>query len=194
MSGKTRPRGQLAPEMFEDPEELVSSETVFEGRVLQVRIDEVRLSTGRVVSREVVGHGDSVVVVPIDGEGNVVLVRQYRHAIGRSLLEAPAGGVEEGEDPADCVQRELQEETGYLSRDLRALGAFWLAPGYSAEYMHAYVARDLVPSSLEADPDEQIQVEKVPMSRAEEMIRTGEIQDGKTIAALLMVLHGTALD
>ena len=179
----------LREETCVEPEKVISSESVFQGEILNVHVDEVRLSSGRVVSREVVQHGDAVVAVPIDPKGNVVLVRQYRHAIGENLLEAPAGGLEEAETADETVQRELQEETGYFSRDLRALGGFWLAPGYSTEYMHVYAAGDLVPSSLESDPDEDIRVEKVPMSRVQDMIRRGEIQDAKTVAALLMVVH-----
>lgn len=167
-------------------EQLLSTESVFKGKIIRVRVDTVRLPGGGRSSREVVEHSDAVVLVPMDAEGNVILVRQYRYAVVRSLLEAPAGIVEDGETPEACAERELQEETGYLSRDLRAMGGFWSSPGFCTEFMHTYVAKDLVPSKLEADADENILVETVSLSEIPRMIRQGEIQDAKTIAALLM--------
>lgn len=169
-----------------DPERLLSTESVFEGKVFRVRVDTVNLPNGREVSREVVEHNPSVVIVPVDSEDNVILVRQYRHPTGQKLLEAPAGTVEPPETPDDCAQRELQEEVGYISRDLRALGGFWLSPGFCTEFMYPYLARDLVPSKMQADDDEDIQVERVPLARVQQLIRLGEIQDAKTIAVLLM--------
>ena len=171
------------------PETVTSSRTVFEGRLIRVRVDQVVLEGGVESSREVVEHGEVVVAVPIDSEGNIVMVRQYRHAVEQSLLEAPAGGIEGSESPAECAQRELQEETGYRSRDLRRIGGFWLAPGYVTEYMHVFLARDLVLSPLKADDDERIVVEEVPISRTRELIRSGEIRDAKTIAAVSMAVE-----
>ena len=168
------------------PESVSSSQTVFEGRLVRVRVDQVILEGGSTASREVVEHGETVVAVPVDSDANLVLVRQYRHAIHRSLLEAPAGGLERGESPAESVQRELQEETGFLSRNLRRIGGFWLAPGWATEYMHVFLARDLVPSSLESDDDERIVVQKVPIDEFPALIRSGEIRDAKTIAAVCM--------
>ncbi len=170
-------------------EQKVDSERVFEGRVVRVRKDNVVLANGRPASREVVEHNPSVVIVPIDSEGNAVMVRQYRYPAELSLLEAPAGVIEEDEDPDECAMRELREEIGFACRDLRALGGFWMSPGYCTEFMYAYVAKDLVPSSLDADDDEEIQVERVSISRVSKLIRLGEIQDAKTIAALLMAIH-----
>ena len=168
------------------PEQATSSKFAFEGRIIRVRVDSVRLLNGRQASREVVEHDASVVVVPIDPEENVVLVRQYRYPIGEGLLEAPAGGVQSSESPENCAQRELQEEAGYLSNDLRALGGFWMSPGFCTEYMHVFLAKDLVPSKLQADYDENIEVERVPLSAVPSLIRSGEIKDAKTIASLLM--------
>ena len=165
-----------------------SSRPIFDGKIVQVRVDTVRLPDGREATREVVEHSTSVVVVPIDGEDNVILVRQYRYPVGAALLEAPAGMVEETESPEDCAQREFQEEAGYLSRQLKSLGCFWSSPGFCTELMYAYVARDLSPSRLTPDADENIQIEKVPLSQVTELVRTGEIEDAKTIAALLMVV------
>ena len=169
-----------------ETEQSLGSETVFDGKIVRVRVDDVLLPSGDEVVREVVEHAPAVVVVPFDPDGNVVLVRQYRHPAGQAVLEAPAGVVEEPESPDECAQRELQEEAGYVSRDLRALGGFWMSPGYCTEFMYPYLAKDLVPSRLAADEDERINVERFPVSRIPKLIRVGEIQDAKTIAALLM--------
>mgnify|MGYP001204383260 CR=1 FL=1 len=169
------------------PERLLTTKSIFDGKIVRVRTDTVSLPNGRRAMREVVEHDASVVVVPIDSEDNVLLVRQYRYPVGQALLEAPAGMVEDSEAPDHCAQRELQEEIGYLSRDLRALGGFWMSPGFCTEFMYAYEARDLVASKLEADFDENIQIERVPFSGILDLIRTSEIQDAKSISALLMV-------
>ncbi|MCI0886863.1 MAG: NUDIX hydrolase [Chloroflexi bacterium] len=169
-----------------EPEKLISSQTVYQGKIVNVRADSVLLPSGRQTVREVVEHADAVVIVPIDADDNVLLVRQYRYPTEQFILEAPAGGVDEGESPDDCAQRELQEEVGYASRKLRPMGGFWSAPGFSTEYLYAYLAKELVPSKLNADDDEAIEVIRTPLSDINRLIRLGEIQDAKTIAALLM--------
>ena len=164
-----------------EPERTDTTRKVFDGRIVQLRVDTVSLPTGRKVEREVVVHDAVAVVVPIDQDDNVILVRQYRHPIGQDLLEAPAGIVDGSESPDECARRELQEETGYAAGTLRALGGFW------TEFVHAYHATDLFSSRLEADEDEIIQVEKLPLSSVNGLIKGGQIQDAKTIAALLML-------
>ncbi len=175
--------------MSTPPERQLSSRLVFEGRVVSLKVDEVLLSGGGTSTREIIDHRPAVVIVPIDGSGNLLMVRQYRYAVGETLLEAPAGIVEEGEDPDETAQRELQEEVGRISGDLKKLGEFWATPGFCNEMMHAYVARDLSLSQLEADEDEDITVVEVPMAEALDMIASGKIRDAKTIAALLLAHH-----
>ena len=170
-------------------EQQLSSRSVFEGRVVSIRVDEVRLPGGGTAVREVVDHRPAVVIVPLDERDRVIMVRQYRYAVGETLLEAPAGIVEEGEEPDQTAQRELQEEVGLIAGDLRKLGEFWATPGFCNEMMHAYVARDLRHSSLDADDDEDITVVLVPMAEALDMIASGKIRDAKTIAALLLARH-----
>ncbi len=168
------------------PEEQIASREIYDGKIIKVRVDDILMRNGNQSVREVVDHANAVVIVPIDDDGNVHLVRQYRYAAQQNLLEAPAGLVETGEDPDDCAQREMAEEIGYASRNLRILGGFWSSPGFCTEFMYAYLAKDLVPRSLQPDDDEDIRVEKVPLSRIPQLIRLGEIQDAKSIAALLM--------
>ena len=149
----------------------------------------MRLPNGRETTREIAEHSPSVCIVPIDDQGNVVLVRQFRKPVERDLLEVPAGGIEEGEVSDEAVQRELQEEIGYTAGKLRHLSSFWLAPGWCTENMHAYLATDLTPSSLQADDDEFISVVRVPLTDAMKLISEGQVQDAKSIAALLLALR-----
>ena len=170
------------------PERLLSSRPIFNGKIVGLRVDAVDLPNGLEAEREVVEHRPAVVIVPIDIDGHVLLVRQFRYPVGRDLLEAPAGIVEEGEAPKECAARELQEEIGFASGDLQKLGGFWTSPGFSDEYMYAYVARELVPSRLEADPDEDIEVERLSVAEVIRSIRDGGIRDAKTIASVLMAV------
>lgn len=166
---------------------LISSQPVYRGRVLSLRIDQVQTPAGQTVQLEVVEHTGAVTLVPVDADGSVWFVRQYRHSAGQALLELPAGTVNPGEDPAVCADRELREEIGMTSGQLSKLGEFFLAPGYSTEYMHVYLATDLTPAALPGDEDEFLSIEKFPLPRAMEMARTGALRDAKSIAALMLV-------
>lgn len=169
-----------------DQEQVVASRRIYEGRVVSLRVDSVTLPGGRSTVREVVEHAPVVVIVPLDGEGNVLLVRQYRLPARRSLLELPAGGIDPGESVEEAVQRELREETGQQAGRLERLCGFYASPGYCDEYMHLFLATDLHPSSLPADTDEQIQVVRLPLAEALRLVERGEICDAKTIAGLWM--------
>src|SRR2546421_610982 len=125
-------------------EKLVESKLIYNGRIVHLYVDTVELPNGKRAQREIVRHTGAVAIVPIDSDGNVVMVRQYRHAAGRVLLEIPAGTLNPGEDPDLCAGRELQEETGYKPGKLRRIGGIHLAPGYSTEFIHLYVATQLV--------------------------------------------------
>ena len=169
-------------------EPTVESKMVYQGRIVNLRVDTVRLPDGRLTTREIAEHSESVCMVPLDEQGNVLMVRQFRKPVEAELLEIPAGGVEPGEDPQAAVLRELQEEIGFTAGTLRWLAGFWVTPGWSTEYMHVYLATDLQPASLSSDYDESISVERVPLARVHEMIQEGQIKDGKSIAALLLAL------
>ncbi|MEW6034494.1 MAG: NUDIX hydrolase [Chloroflexota bacterium] len=167
----------------------LSSETLYQGRTLSLRVDTVRKAGGRITTREIVDHPDSVAIVALDEGENALLVRQHRSAVSKELLEIPAGGMEPGETPDDCVRRELREETGYLPRNLLRLGGFYSAPGFCTEYLHLYLATGLERSPLHASDTDEIEVFRIPLSDAARLISSGEIEDAKSIAGLLAVLN-----
>lgn len=166
------------------PFSLIESETTYRGRVFDVRRDHVRLPDGGDIHLDVVAHSGAVTVVPIDESGRVYLVRQYRHAVGEDLLEFPAGTLEEGEDPESCAARELREEVGMAGADFRLIGTFYLAPGYSTEFMFVYLARNLSPSPLPGDEDEFLSVETMGIQDLYAMADRGDLKDAKSLAAL----------
>ena len=170
-------------------EPTIASRSVFNGRIIDVRVDTIRLPNGRETTREIVDHAPSICVVPVDANGNVLLVRQYRKPTESFLLEVPAGGIEEGEEPEESTRRELQEEIGHTAAQLTKLTAFWLAPGWASEYMHVFLATGLTPAVLDSDEDEFIDVVTVPLSEAPNLIADGSIQDAKSVAALLLAMR-----
>jgi ADP-ribose pyrophosphatase len=167
-------------------ERIVSTRIVYRGQVVGLRVDEVELPSGEVTTLEVVEHRDVVVVVALDGEDNVLLVRQYRHAVDRQLLELPAGGMESSESPEDCVRREMREETGFLPHRLERLGGYFSAPGFCTEYLHLYLATDLKPSPLVAEDTESIELVRIPRERVLGLVASGEVCDAKSVAGLHM--------
>lgn len=169
-------------------EKTLKSTTIFEGRVIKLRVDTVRTPTGRETSREIVEHADCVAIVAVDENDNVLLECQFRKPVERELLEIPAGGIEAGEDPESAVSRELREEVGYLPKKVELLGGFYSAPGYSSEYLYLYLATRLTPSKLEAEDTEEIRLIRVPISKIPNLIASGKICDSKSIAGLLTYL------
>jgi ADP-ribose pyrophosphatase len=168
------------------PFELLDSETAYRGRAFSIRRDRVRLPDGRQTNLDIVEHIGSVVILPVDEAGNLLFVRQYRHAAGLDLLELPAGTLNGDEAPEMCARREVREETGMAAGNLESLGGFYLAPGYSTEYMHVFLATDLYPAPLEADDDEFLSVEKVPLTEVSKMPAQGLLPDAKSLAALFL--------
>lgn len=168
------------------PFELLKKEIVYSGRAFTIRRDTLRLPDGHETRFDIVEHVGSVIIIPLDGQGNLLFVRQYRHAAGLDLLELPAGTLNKDEAPDACAHREIREETGMAAGYMRHLGGFYLAPGYSTEYMHVYLATDLHSDPLEADADEFLTVEFIPLARAMAIARAGEILDAKSLAALLL--------
>ena len=168
------------------PFELLKSEPVFQGRAFKIRRDWLKTPDGRETKYEIVEHGGSVIIIPIDEEGNLLFVRQYRHAAGMELLELPAGTREGNEPHETCAAREIREETGMAAGRLERIGDFYLAPGYSTEFMAVFLATKLSHNPLEADADEFLQVEKIPIKKAIEMAEKGQMPDAKTLAALFL--------
>jgi len=169
-------------------EKLIESKTVFQGRAVSLRIDRIRKKSGTETIREIVWHPDCIAVVVLDGQGNVILERQFRRPAGKVLLEIPAGGIEEGEEPEDAVGRELQEEIGYLPGKVTRLGGFYSSPGYCTEDLYLYLAEELQPSRLIADDTDEIEIVRVPLGEIKDRIERGEICDAKSVAGLLWVL------
>lgn len=169
-------------------EKTLSSQRVYEGRAVNLRIDTVEKASGRRATREIVEHGDCVAVVVMDAEDNVLLVRQFRKAVEKFLLEIPAGGIDPAESAEECVRRELQEETGYFPLKIQRIGGFYSSPGYCTEYLHLFLATELVPSPREAEDTESIEVVRVPSNKIPTLIASGEICDAKSIAGLLRVI------
>jgi ADP-ribose pyrophosphatase len=177
----TTPDGELdaAPEV-------IASRKVHAGW-LGLRVDTLRYASGREGTIDVVEHRGGVTLLPIDAEGRVLRVRQYRHAIGRVLLELPAGTIDPGESPEVCAERELQEETGYRPGRMERLGGFYSAPGYCSEYLHVFLCTDLIESRLQGD-EEAIHLQPVPLDDVLRLVAAGEIEDAKTAGALLLYL------
>lgn len=173
-------------------EQLISSNIAFEGRLLKVRIDAVRLPDGSEGTREVVQHPGAVAMVPLLGD-EVVLVRQWRQPIGRALLEIPAGTLIPGEAHEACADRELREEIGYAPGRLTKLAAVALAPGYSSEVLQIYLAEDLTPARAEQDADEFVRPERMPFREAVRRAGRGDFEDAKTVAGLLLAASRTSL-
>jgi len=170
-------------------EETLSSQLIYEGRAVKLRVDSVRLGNGRQTTREIVEHSDCIAVVVIDQNDNVLLVKQFRKPVEKELLEIPAGGIDAGEDPEEAVSRELREEIGYMPKSVRRLGGFYSAPGYCSEYLYLYLATKLVPSQLTAEDTEEINVVRVPIEEIPDLIASGRICDAKSIAGLLSYLQ-----
>ena len=166
--------------------ELIKSETLLQGRVFKIRRDHLKTPEGRETKLEIIEHGGSVVIVPIDQDGNVIFVRQYRHATGQDLLELPAGTRDDDELHEECAARESREEIGMEAGKLEKVGEFYLAPGYSTEFMAVFIATELKHNPLDPDEDEVLGVEKIPAKKVFEIARAGKIQDAKSLAALLL--------
>ncbi len=165
---------------------ILNRETVYQGRVFDVQKVLMGLPDGRQHEYDLVNHRGAVTLVPVDQEGKIWFVTQFRLGAMEELLELPAGVMEENESAEDSAAREIREEIGMAARELRELGQFYMAPGYSSEYMHVFLASGLFPSALDQDADEFLQIRAIPIKQVYEMARTNQIHDGKTLSALLL--------
>lgn len=170
-------------------ENTIDSRLIYSGKILNLRLDKVKLPNGKTSSREIVEHPGAVAVVALNEKKEVLMVKQFRKPVEEELLEIPAGKLEKGERPEICAQRELMEETGFFAGSLRYITAFYTSPGFSSEKMYLYLARDLENKKKLADEDEFIELKVIPIEQALKKIYHGEIKDAKTISGLLLVYN-----
>ena len=166
-------------------EKALSSRLLHEGRNFDFLVDEVELPNGHVTQRDVVRHPGAVAIVPILDDGRVALIRQFRYATGKTLLEIPAGTLEQGEPPLECAARELREETGYEAKEFEPLLSCFMVPGYSDEVIHFFVARGLSVVGDDPEIDEEITLELYSQEEVRRMIEENVIEDAKTIVGIL---------
>lgn len=176
------------PQMEPAPgrERVTASRRIYEGRILSLREDTVLLAGGVEARREIVEHAPVVAIVPVDDRGRVLMVRQFRLPAQDVLLEIPAGGVDPGEEIEAAAQRELREETGYRAQRLQRIAGFYVSPGYVTEFIHVFLATGLSHDPQEADADEDIVVQPVPLAEAVRMVEAGEVRDAKSIVGILL--------
>lgn len=163
------------------------TEKVFQGKVFAVRIDQVEKPSGETMRVDVVEHHGAVVLIPVDDEGRIWFVQQYRHPTGKWSLELPAGTLDPGEEPQACAVRECREETGMSPDQLIPLGGAFLAPGYSTEYLNFYLAKGLQRAPLTPDHNEDLKIERLTWDEATDRIARGELEDAKSLAGLFLV-------
>ena len=168
-------------------EKTVESQTLYEGKIITVKLDQAQLVNGRLARREVVEHPGGVAILPLFDDGTVSLVRQFRYPFQAVVAELPAGKLEKGEDHRPAALRELEEEVGVTCGKLTYLGCLYLSPGYSTEVLHMYLAQDLKQGASHPDDDEFLEAERVPFTRLLEQVMSGEIVDAKTVALVLKV-------
>lgn len=171
-------------------EETVSSKLLHEGRNFSFKTDVVRLSNGKETVRDIVDHPGAVGVIAVD-DGEIVLIKQYRYSVRSEILEIPAGTLEKDEDPYACAVRELREETGYAAKEWSELMSAYVAPGYTNEILHFYVAEGLTHVGADTEEDETINVEKYSFNEVSQLIESNQIRDAKTIAGILAYLTKT---
>lgn len=172
-------------------EKTLSSQTIYEGKIISLRLEEVELPDGNRAKRELVQHPGAVALIPITNEGKIILVKQYRKSLNRTLIEIPAGRIEVGEDPKITALRELEEETGYGAREVTYIQSFATSPGFADEIIHLYLAKNLyeIENPAAGDEDEFIELLEATIDEAEQMVAAGDIYDAKTAFAVIYAKH-----
>lgn len=167
-----------------EKESKVKTEWLYRGKVISLKLETYEVE-GQERTFEIVKHQGAVVILPVTADGRILLIQQWRRAAGEILLELPAGGLEETEEPIACARRELREETGYDAKTITPFGGFFSAPGFTDEYLHLFLAKDLYLNPLPADIGELIDLVPVTFEEAKRLILKNQIRDAKTIAAIL---------
>ena len=166
-------------------ETMLESKEIFNGRVIRVTVDKVQLEDGTTSTREIVHHHGGACILPVDADGNVTMVRQFRYAFGEEIWELPAGKLEKGEDPFEAVKREQMEETGTTGENYISLGNLYPSPGYCGEIIRIWACRVAQKGEMHLDEDEFLEVERIPLDKAVEMVLNNEIPDSKTQVGIL---------
>ncbi len=166
-------------------EKTISTERIFEGRIINLKVDTVTLPNGNTSTRELVEHPGGVGIIAVDDNKNVLMVTQFRKPFEEIVLEIPAGKLNYGEDALECGKRELEEETGYTAKNYVPLGIYYPTPGYCLEKIHIYLATDLVKTHQHLDEDEFLDVHTMPLDELVKMVMENKINDAKTAIAIL---------
>lgn len=162
---------------------------LYKGRVIDLNLEKVPLPDGREVELEIIRHPGGACALPFHSNGDVTLVKQFRHAVGGMVWEVPAGRIDDGEDPLESAGRELMEETGLRAKKMEKLGEFIPTPGFCSEIVHLYLARDLETCKQALEEDEYLEVVRLPFREAMDKVKRGEITDGKTVVSLFLAAH-----
>lgn len=168
-------------------EKTIDTSSIYEGKVVSLQVDTVSLPDGNTSKRELIKHPGAVAIIPITKEGKIIFVEQYRKALEKSIIEIPAGKLEPGEEPEVTAVRELEEETGYTTKNLKKLGSFYTSPGFADELLHVYEADDieLLTQQVDGDEDEFVELMELTLEEAEGLVKEERIHDAKTMYALL---------
>ena len=167
-------------------EKTIATKRIYEGKIINVRVDDVELTNGTLAKREVVEHPGAAAILAITKEHEAYFVKQFRKPLEIELLEIPAGKLDPGENPKECAARELAEEIGMAAKDLRQIAAFYSSPGFASEKLYIFLATGLYPVDVSKPDDEELDVVRIPLTNALRMAQNGEIEDGKTLVALLL--------
>ena len=167
-------------------EKTIASTSIYEGKVIKVKVDEVLLPNGNTSKREIVEHQGAVAVLPLTSDGKLVTVRQFRKPLERSIVEIPAGKLEQGEKPLACAMRELEEETGFKAGNYEHISSFYTSPGFANELLHLYLATDLYEGQFQPDEDEFVELMYLTLEEAKQLHADGQICDAKTVLALFV--------
>lgn len=171
----------------------VKSEKIFEGKIINLRVDTVELQNQKYAKREIVEHRGASAIIAINDKDEILLVKQYRKSIEDYTIELPAGKIDVSEEPVDCAYRELKEETGYQAKDMTKVYEFYSSPGFSNEKIHLYITEGIIFTEAQLDEDECIDVITVNKEKAKEMVNSSQISDSKTIVGILYWLNRAAL-